>query len=399
MAKTAPDDNDQSQTRGGGFLPTEKTAPYVPQGHAQSSQRRRGTAGVSALAPMPLEVLKMSDVKPEKVDWLWPCRIPRGMLTMLDGDPGLGKSTLVCEIAACVSTGRLLPGHTQPVQTTVLLINAEDVAACTVRPRLDAAGADTARVLTLADPLVSIPHCLSQIELTIEKEGVGLIVFDPLMAFLAEGIDSHRDQDVRRALTPLAAMAARRNVAVLLVRHLNKAIGGPALHRGGGSIGIVAAARGGLLLGRDPDDPELRILASQKQNLSPKARSLRFALVSSGDVARIEWRGECDIDADRLCAPPESEESRSALEEACAFLQSYLADGPKPQAEVTSASQEHRIKFGTLTRAKQKLKVRSEKGNGAQAGWLWSLPAAPVAQVARLASLARLTPASDGGNP
>lgn len=396
MAKKTPDDNDQRQTLGGGFLPTENTAPYVPRNHAQSSQHRRSTAEGSASEPMPLAVVRMSDVKAEKVDWLWPSWIPRGMVTILDGDPGLGKSTLVCEIAACVSTGRLLPGQTQPVQTTVLLLNAEDTASHTIRPRLDAAEADTDRVLTPEDPLVSIPECLPRLEAAVQKDGVGLIVFDPLMAFLGAHIDSHKDQDVRRALSPLAAMAARRNVAVLLVRHLNKAPGGSAIYRGGGSIGIIGAARAGLLLGRDPDNPELRILANPKNNLAPKARALRFALVSVGDVARIDWRGECDIDADRLCSAPESEESRSALDDARDFLLRFLGDGSRPQSEVMTAAAQEAIKPGTLKRAKLALHVRSDKGPGAGAGWIWSLPSGPVAPVAPLAPLIQ---GSDGERP
>jgi hypothetical protein len=328
---------------------------------------------IPASAPMPLEVVKMSDVKPERVDWLWPSWIPRGMVTILDGDPGLGKSTLVCEIAACLSTGRVLPGQAHPVQTTVLLFNAEDAAACTIRPRLDAAGADTTRVLTPKDPLISIPECLPQIELTIEQQGVGLIVFDPLMAFLSARIDSHKDQDVRRALSPLTAMAARRNVAVLLVRHLNKAPGGSAIYRGGGSIGIVAAARAGLLLGRDPNDPDLRILANTKPNLAPKGRALRFALVSVGDVARIEWRGTCDITADDLCAAPDPDATPGAREAAADCLLELLADGPLSAGDVYKTAQERGHKHRTVQRAAREL--------GIGRGKVWTLPPAQMKPV------------------
>ena len=319
-------------------------------------------------AVMPLKVVKMSDVKPEKVDWLWPSWIPRGMVTILDGDPGLGKSTLVCEIAACLSMQRALPGQVQPVHTTVLLLNAEDAAGCTIRPRLDAAGADTARVLTLEDPLVSIPGCLPQIEATIQRQGVGLVVFDPLMAFLGADINSHKDQDVRRALSPLAAMAARRNVAVLLVRHLNKSLGGSAIYRGGGSIGIIGAARAGLLLGRDPDNPELRILANTKPNLAPKARALRFALVSVGDVARIDWRGTCDLNADDLCAMPDPDASPGALADAKEFLCEFLSDGEKATKDVYQTAQEQKVSERTLRRAARDL--------GIARGKVWALPAA-----------------------
>ena len=213
--------------------------------HRRSAMGAQAQGGQRApVDAMPFEVVKMSDVKPEAIDWLWWGRIPRGMLTMLDGDPGLGKSTLICEIAACLSTGRPLPGMSQPVQTSVLLVNTEDANGCTTRPRLDAAGADAERVLTLKDPLVALPDCVPRIEETVRAHGIGLIVFDPLMAVLSASIDSHRDQDVRRALALLAAMAERRKVAIVLVRHLNKAIGGPALYRGEGiKLGTLKRAK------------------------------------------------------------------------------------------------------------------------------------------------------------
>ena len=189
----------------------------------------------------------------------------------------------------------------QPVQTSVLLVNTEGCERLHDSPTTRCCGADAERVLTLKDPLIALPDCVPRIEETVRAHGIGLIVFDPLMAVLSASIDSHRDQDVRRVLTPLAAMADRCKVAVVLVRHLNKAIGGPRCI-GGGSIGIIATARCGLLLAQHPNDDSLRVLTN-KRTTSPRSPSLCLAVVSAGDVGRVEWRGECNIRADQLCAP------------------------------------------------------------------------------------------------
>jgi hypothetical protein len=223
----------------------------------------------------------------------------------------------------------------------------------------------------------------------VKAYGVGLVVLDPLMAFVGGNVDTFKDHHVRRMLSPVAAMADRLGVAVLVVRHLNKAVGAPALYRGGGSIGIIGAVRSGLLLAPDPEDPALRVLAVAKHNLAPPSRALRFRLNTVDEVARIEWLGECGYDVDRLVGPPPSEESRSALEDACELLRDVLASGPLSKSEVMERARQEGIKLGTLTRAKGKLHVQSDKAGGQGGKWIWSLPpdereSAPVAPLAPL---------------
>ncbi|MFO0578181.1 MAG: AAA family ATPase [Polyangia bacterium] len=341
-------------------------------------------------APL-LDVVNMASVQPERVEWLWHRRIARGCITVLDGDPGLGKSTLVCELAACLSVGRPLPGQSEAVRADVLIINAEDNLSGTIRERLVAADADMERVKAIPNPALQLPEAVPSLEATVRACGVGLVVLDPLMAFASPKVNTFKDQDVRRMLAPLASMADRLGVAVLLVRHPNKAVGGPALYRGGGSIGIIGAARTGLVMAPDPDEPTRRVLAVSKSNLALRAPSLRFGFQSVGTVARIEWLGECEHDADRLLGPPPSEESRSALEDACDFLSELLASGPLPQSEVRERARQEGIKQGTLKRAKRKLGVESEKELGERGKWIWSLltakpshaPLAPLAPLER----------------
>src|SRR5215207_3007837 len=324
----------------------------------------------------------LSDVEPEQVDWLWLGRMPKGKLTVLDGDPGLGKSAATVDLAARVSAGLNLPDDTPCEAAGAVICSAEDGLADTIRPRLDAAGGDPSKVLALAtvpiqdtegERLLSIPEDLPIIRRGIERVDARLVIVDPLMAFLSGNVNSHRDQDVRRALAPLTALAEDTGAAVVVVRHLNKTAGGNALYRGGGSIGIIGAARCALLVAKHPEDENLQVLASVKSNLGPPASSLAFALNEAANGAvRVEWKGATSFTAATLLAAPVDPEERSTLDEAKEFLRDALEDGPRWSKAVTKEAREADIREITLKRAKRELGVRSEKE--ADGSWSWRLP-------------------------
>ena len=278
----------------------------------------------------------LSEVEPEQLEWLWPGRVPLGKLTVLDGDPGLGKSAMTLDIAARISVGGELPDGERYGPAGVVLLSAEDGLADTIRPRLDAAGADTKRIVAVstvpdgkAERMVSIPKDLGLIERAIRRVGAALVVVDPLMAFLSGDTNSHKDQDVRRALAPLAALGEKMRAAVVIVRHLNKTEGGNSLYRGGGSIGIIGAARSGLVVAEDPEDPERRILAPNKNNLAKPPSSLVFGLGTAPNGAvRVIWHGRSALSADQILQPPADDEDKSALSEAKKFLRDELRNGP-----------------------------------------------------------------------
>jgi hypothetical protein len=269
-----------------------------------------------------LKIITLADVEPERVQWLWPGRIPVGKLVMLDGDPGLGKSTVAIDVGATVTTGGFWPdGSVCNHPGAVLIMSAEDGLADTVRPRCDAAGADVTKVHAIEGvPIVSEdgevtlrPPTLADVvalENTIKRTGAKLLVIDVIMAYLPGRADSHKDQDIRAVLSRLSALADRTGCSVLLLRHLNKTGGRDPLYRGGGSIGIVGAARSGLLVAPDPDDPERRVLASVKSNLGPAPDSLAYRLVESGDygVARVQWEGVTAHTARTLLDPPDRDD-------------------------------------------------------------------------------------------
>ena len=201
----------------------------------------------------------LADVTPERVAWLSRGRLAVGKITMVDGDPGLGKSTAMIELAARITRGEALPDGEKGRPRGVVIMSAEDGIADTIRPRAEVAGADLRHIRILAEKadgsLPTIPEDIPLIEATLMAMDAALLVVDPLVAFLGWKVNVSRDQDVRRALAPLKAMAERCGVAVVLLRHLNKQLLTNALYRGGGSIGIIGGARFGLMFAYDLEDP------------------------------------------------------------------------------------------------------------------------------------------------
>jgi len=326
-------------------------------------------------------VVSMADVKAARVSWLWRNRVPLGMVSILDGDPDLGKSTLTLDLAARVSTGMDMPDGTSGVSGGVVLLSAEDDLAVTIKPKLDAAGADVDRVRAITaikgdggERLPELTADLEHIESVAIEIGAKLIVIDPLMAYLGENVNSYRDQDVRRALAPVAHLAARLGAAVLVVRHLNKLSGGSAIYRGGGSIGIIGAARAGLLLARDPEDDQKRILAVTKLNIGPKPSALSFEIsTTEAGVPWIEWGGVSEHTADSLLATPGVRESDSKLNFAMDWLEDVLQSGRLRAKRVFRQASDAGISETTLKRAKKDLRVESVKGSF-DSEWWWSLP-------------------------
>src|SRR6266704_2127263 len=262
-----------------------------------------------APAPPPDEEplgLLLSQVETQPVHWLWEKHLPLGKITLLDGDPGMGKSLLALDLAARVSSGLPMPDGTPGPQGGVILIAPEDDAGDTLRPRLQAAGGDPSRVLllttvpgfdthkmALVDRPFSLSHDLELLERAIERTNARLVVLDPLMALLGGSIDSCRDQQIREVFTPLAHLAERTGCAILLIRHLTKGTSHNALYRGAGSIGILAAARTSLLVAPDPSDETRRILATTKNNLSQPAPNLSYQIgANPAGIPFLHWLGE-----------------------------------------------------------------------------------------------------------
>jgi hypothetical protein len=360
---------------------------------SRSAERngRASKAPVPAAEPEPaLQELGtlLSTVKAERVNWLCPGRIPLGKLTILDGDPGLGKSVLTLDWAARVTCGLSMPFvEREPGEDIepagVVILSAEDDLKDTIRPRLDAAGADVERVLSLdkipdgdGERLPVLPQDVAYLKYAVQRMGAKLVLIDPLMAFLGCEINAHRDQDVRRALHQLAKLAQETGAAVVVIRHLNKLAGGNALYRGGGSIGIIGAARSGLLLASDPDNPDRRVLAATKCNLAKLPPSLAFDLSAADNGAlRVGWIGESGHTAESLLAAPRDDEDRGAVENGVAVLRAILSNGERPAKDAKREARSAGVAGRTLDRAKAILGVKARLvGFGRDGEWRWSLP-------------------------
>lgn len=332
----------------------------------------------------------MSDVRAVPVEWLWRGRIPLGMLTILDGDPGLGKSSLALDIAARLTRGLDMPDDSPgPDASGVVILSAEDDPSRVIRPRLDAAGAVVERVAVVGikdehdverSPVIC-PTDLRAVERAVQTVRAKLVVVDPLMAYLPGTVNANSDQDVRLALVGLSRMAERTGAAVLVIRHLNKSVGGSAIYRGGGSIGIIAAARSGMLLGKDPDDTTgtSRVLAMVKSNLAAPAPSMRLRLSAgpAGTAQRVVWMGTAPHSAESLLAVGTKADDPSAIEEAEEYLRGMLGAGPVPTSEVKRQSKESGISWMSLRRAADRLGVRrSHVGQPGGKGqhWVMRLP-------------------------
>lgn len=336
-----------------------------------------------------LDLVQLSTVSPEPVSFLWPGRIPKRKLSLLVGDPGLGKSYVALDIAARVTTRGKWPGTDEwaPVGD-VIILSAEDDVADTIRPRFDAMGGDPSRawfvrgIQTGTGPQAfRLSRDLSRLETAVREKKSSLVVIDPVTAYLGL-TDSFKDTDVRRVLTPLAELATNHDVSVLGIMHLSKDDQKKAIYRASGSMAFTAVPRAVFAIGKDSADGERRMLATVKFNIGSEPPTLAYRLRSTNEsVARVEWE-ECpaSITADDLLGNANLQagsDRTGATEEAREFLEEILSDGQSVlQTEVVERAQEAGISTSTLKRAKRVMGVKSSKlpGLGGVGAWVWELP-------------------------
>ena len=323
--------------------------------------------------------IALSDLTVEYIRWLWRNRFPRGKVSVLDGDPGTGKSLILVDLAARVTSGTPMPDGEEVERAGAVLVCAEDDAADTILPRFLAAGGDPtrARVIGSEKPFV-IPEDLDKLERAINQVGASFVAIDPVMSFLSDEINSNRDQDVRRALQPLVDIAKRTGAAVVICRHLNKSSsGGQPIYRGQGSIGFIGIVRSGLMVGAHPEMDDTYILAGQKSNLSKPPESLAYSIAATPpdyEVPRISWLGASEVTAREMNSTPDDEGERDRLAEAKEFLRDVLRAGPVGSKQIKKEASEADISWRTVERAKSALKVQSAR-DGEGGRWVWVLDA------------------------
>ena len=299
-----------------------------------------------------VKIIRMSDVELTPVDWLWKPYLPFGKLSVLQGNPGEGKTYFAMHLAAACTNGKLLPNMERMEPFNVIYQTAEDGLGDTVKPRLIEAGADLDRVLVIDDSEVQLTLSDERIERAIIENNARLVIIDPIQAYLGADVDMNRANEVRPIFMRLGQVAQRTGCAILLIGHLNKAAGMQSLQRGLGSIDIAAAVRSVMFIGKLKHDPTMRILTHEKSSLAPPGVSLAFSL---GDEGGFRWVGEYDITADEMLSGIEPQRE-TKTQQAKYLICTLLAGGKQVLSEdIDKAALERGIPGRTVRDAKREL--------------------------------------------
>lgn len=306
---------------------------------------------------------KLIDVEREEVQWLWYPYIPAGKLTLLEGDPGQGKSWITCALAADLSAGRPLPGQTSPLPPQkILMLSAEDGLGDTIRPRIEAMKGNMENIYVSDDYFILDPQGVKDMEDLMRTTAATLVFMDPIVAYMGGKVDMHRANEVRGLMTALAEAGKRTGSAIVAVRHLRKAAGGKAIYSGIGSIDFTAAVRSVMQVQETKGGTKFMYHA--KHNLTPKGNSLAYALIDN----RFEWQGPLSEEPEE---PGKVSTKPKALALAETFLFDTLRDGPVSSLTIMERAAAQGIARATLERAKKGL-ATSSKGPD---GWVWNLQA------------------------
>ena len=313
-----------------------------------------------------LKMIRMSEVQSQEIEWLWYPFIPYGKLTIIQGDPGDGKTTMVLNLAAKLSKGEALDENmkvTEPVN--VIYQTAEDGLADTVKPRLELAGADCERIIVIDESDKSLSMVDERLEEAIVRTGARLLILDPIQAYLGGGMDMNRANEARDMTKKLGALAEKTKCAIILIGHMNKASGNKAAYRGMGSIDFFAVARSVFLVGRVEGDSNTRAVVQIKNNLAAFGHPKAFALSEEG----FQWIGDYEITVDEVLggiAPKANkmEQAKQMLRELAETQNAVLSN------EIFDRAEELGISKRTLENAKKELGIRARKINNA---WYWEL--------------------------
>ena len=302
--------------------------------------------------PETVKIIRMSDVELTPVEWLWKPYLPFGKLSVLQGNPGEGKTYFAMHLAAACTNGKLLPNMERMEPFNVIYQTAEDGLGDTVKPRLIEAGADLDRVLVIDDSDVQLTLSDERIEKAIIENNARLVIIDPIQTYLGSDVDMNRANEVRPIFMRLGQVAQRTGCAILLIGHLNKAAGMQSLQRGLGSIDIAAAVRSVMFIGKLKHDPTMRILTHEKSSLAPPGVSLAFSL---GDEGGFRWVGEYDITADEMLSGIEPQRE-TKTQQAKDLICTLLAGGKQALSEdIDKAALERGIPGRTVRDAKREL--------------------------------------------
>lgn len=317
------------------------------------------------LVPM----IRMSDVEQTEVEWLWYPYIPFGKLTIIQGNPGEGKTFFAMQLAAACTNRKYLPQMDPFEPFNMIFQTAEDGLGDTVKPRLLSAEADLERVLVIDDADAPLTLSDGRIENAIRENDARLVIIDPLQAFLGADVDMNRANEVRPVFRKLADVAQATNCAIVMIGHLNKASGTQSTYRGLGSIDITAVVRSLLFIGKVKNDPTTRVIVHEKSSLAPPGQSLAFSL---GDEKGFRWIGAYDITAEDLLAGGEGSKTELKQEQAVKLIYEFLSEGKEAAvSELNHEAKERGISERTMRLARNSMKDKLESERRGKEWWLW----------------------------
>jgi putative DNA primase/helicase len=358
----------------------------VPTGKSEANLRNKKNARKKGCFPM---YRKISDIEPKPINWLWEDYMAKGTITLITGEPELGKSQITLNMAAIVTTGGIWPDNRKKrcKVGNVILISAEDSLEHTIRTRLEANSANMDKIYHLdgigdynsGNQLFNLKSNLNELETMINDiKGVSMIVIDPLSAFIA-GVDSYKNTDVRSMLAPLSKLGEKYDIAIVGVEHPPKSNNSRAMNQVGGSIAFVAASRSAYLVSKDPEDEERRLFLKIKNNLSNYSGGVSFTVESHKldngiEISKVVWGDEpVKITADEVLAYYNRTEFQHGKESRTKWLQEELADGPKNAAEVKKKALNEGITEKQLRNTIEYVGASSNKTDF-DGGWNLSLP-------------------------
>ena len=311
-----------------------------------------------------LKIINMEDIETKEVEWLWYPYIPFGKITIIQGDPGEGKTTVVLKLAALLSNGEPLPyddRERNPIN--IIYQTAEDGLNDTIKPRLVEANADCTKIKVIDESTQALSMVDERLEQAIVETKARLVILDPIQAYLGTDINMNVANETRSVMSKLGSIAGKYSCAIILIGHMNKG-GSKASYRGLGSIDFQAVARSVLIVGRLKDKPEIRVIAQGKSSLAPEGDSIAFELSKE---TGFHFLGKYDITADDLLNGIQKDNKSQLAEQ---LLNELLADGKRPQSEIMSIAKERGISKRILDEVKKNMYIKSLKIGSK---WYWEL--------------------------
>ena len=306
------------------------------------------------LVPM----LCYEDIKQTSVEWLWFPYIPFGKLTIIQGNPGEGKTYFAMMLTAACTNRKLFPNMEDIEPFNVIYQTAEDGMGDTIKPRLIEAGADLSRVMVIDDTEEALTLSDDRIEKAVRQNRVRLVIIDPVQAFIGADVDMNRANEVRPVFRKLGMIAEKTGCAIVLIGHLNKSSGTQSTYRGLGSIDIMAAVRSLIFIGKVRKDPTTRVLIHEKSSLAPPGETMAFKL---GDEDGFRWVGAYEISADELLDGKEGKATETKLERGAKLIRELLADKKEISIrELDEKAKEQGISGRTMRDVRSRMKNELE---------------------------------------